>query len=597
VFHPDQFTRYLADGSLDEDYGEGGTSRVEIHGFFPQFRRFTLQPDGKAIIPVDTDHDNGPTSELVRENPDGSVETSFGFGFTVNYGLSSPVVDEQGRITFIGDGTIARLTSDFKLDTTFGDAGRVPIPAGFGPGRLALSADGAIFIGDADGVSRYAQTDPVQLTSDGVLHVEGYGGNDTVTAAMDGRFLNVFFNDEVFTYRASRVTAIGVTTRNGNDTVDRANDRPATVSTSYGNDTIRIAGSAAVVIRSGEGIDFVETGDGADTIHAGGAATILSGAGNDFIGSQEPEGYYLNYPEWGTASYLEVDMGAGDDHILSGVAECFVWGGEGNDLIDNRENFRDEALSRLNGEGGDDTIFGGAGADIVTGGPGVDQIDAREGMNRVDGVTIFGPDFQTTFAGYSLDQSGTLTYTGSAANDSAQVYVNEFNGRLIIWRSARATAADRGVIRRIRMIGGDGNDFIGVNVNTDLPASVEGGGGNDEIAGGMLADVLLGGAGNDSIVGNGGNDTVIAGDGDDSLYGGAGNDDLRGDAGNDYFEGGAGGDTLTGGGGADALFGLAGNDSLLSDGDGVKDTVRGGTGTDSADADDLDDVLGVESVS
>lgn len=35
------------------------------------------------------------------------------------------------------------------------------------------------------------------------------------------------------------------------------------------------------------------------------------------------------------------------------------------------------------------------------------------------------------------------------------------------------------------------------------------------------------------------------------------------------------------------MFGLAGNDRLLSAGDGARDTVRGGDGADSADADNF----------
>jgi Ca2+-binding RTX toxin-like protein len=58
---------------------------------------------------------------------------------------------------------------------------------------------------------------------------------------------------------------------------------------------------------------------------------------------------------------------------------------------------------------------------------------------------------------------------------------------------------------------------------------------------------------------------------------------------------GAGHDELYGQDGRDALFGLAGNDRLFAD-DGAVDTVRGGPGDDSADADLEDDVLSVEDV-
>jgi Ca2+-binding RTX toxin-like protein len=584
VFSAGRFTRFLASGSLDMSFGQHGSASPPAQTFLGEYGRFTLQPDGKAIIPFGVGSDGGDYSIIARQNADGSNDKQLGFDFTFRYGASSPVVDDQGRVLLVQDGAIVRLTPDFAIDATFAEAGRLPIPDAFDRGTLAIADDGSIFMGNADGVTRFALTDPVQLASDGVLHVEGYGGNDDVSAVLDGRFLNVTFNGEVFTYRTARIAAVEVTTRGGNDSVDLAINLPATISTSFGNDTIRVAGHADVSVLSGEGLDFVQTGDGGDTILAGGRATILSGGGNDFIGSQDPERYYNDdRGADGTATYLEVDMGAGDDEIHTGDAECFAWGGEGNDLIDNTRH-HESKFNRANGEGGDDTILGGAGADIITGGPGNDSLDGRDGMNRIDGVTVFGPSFRTAYAGYTLDARGLLTFIGSPANDTARIYYDDVRKHFFIESIGRTTAADADVIKRIQFIGGGGDDFLGVNEFVEIPVTIDGGSGNDRIEGGALADVLIGGDGNDRIDGN---------DGNDSLFGAGGNDSLNGDFGDDYFEGGAGDDILVGGPGADRLFGLGGNDTLISD-DGVRDTVRGGTGFDTADADDLDDVLAVE---
>jgi Ca2+-binding RTX toxin-like protein len=116
-----------------------------------------------------------------------------------------------------------------------------------------------------------------------------------------------------------------------------------------------------------------------------------------------------------------------------------------------------------------------------------------------------------------------------------------------------------------------------------------GGGANDKLGGGA-------GALDQSIYGGPGNDTIYGGGGTDALFGEAGNDRLGGGEGDDYIEGGAGHDALYGNEGVDQLLGLAGNDNLFSDGDGLKDTVIGGLGSDSADADELDDLTGVESL-
>jgi hypothetical protein len=233
-------------------------------------------------------------TSLVRLGPDGNRDDSYQAGFTFRGGASSPAVDDQGRTTFVVDGAIARVTPDLQLDTTFADDGRLPIPSGFGGGGalepvLTLADDDTILLGSTDGVFRFATTDPVQRSLDGIIHVEGGTGDDDVSAVLDGRFLNVTFDGEVFTFRTSRVTGIEVFTREGNDSVDLAIDLPVTVSTSFGDDMIRVAGTAAASIMSGEGADSVQTGDGDDTIFAGGRATILSGGGGDTIESQDPE--------------------------------------------------------------------------------------------------------------------------------------------------------------------------------------------------------------------------------------------------------------------------------------------------------------------
>ena len=91
-----------------------------------------------------------------------------------------------------------------------------------------------------------------------------------------------------------------------------------------------------------------------------------------------------------------------------------------------------------------------------------------------------------------------------------------------------------------------------------------------------------------------------------TINGGDGNDTLSGGAGADTIDGGAGADRISGGLGADVLNGGAGNDTIYS-ADGVKDTVDGGSNevandgssgdvayVDGADTATADDVANVE---
>jgi len=152
-----------------------------------------------------------------------------------------------------------------------------------------------------------------------------------------------------------------------------------------------------------------------------------------------------------------------------------------------------------------------------------------------------------------------------------------------------------------------GNDIVELIGRIFIPATIDGGSGNDKLAGGFSHDVLLGGEGNDSLYGGRGNDRIDGGagndllrgqDGNDQLFGGTGNDRLYGDAGADSLDGGNGNDVLYGGTGNDSLFGGGGNDSLH--GESGWDTLFGGIGDDllvgGGQKDLLDGGLGINKI-
>lgn len=121
-------------------------------------------------------------------------------------------------------------------------------------------------------------------------------------------------------------------------------------------------------------------------------------------------------------------------------------------------------------------------------------------------------------------------------------------------------------------------DVLGVVRPLTLPA-VNGGAGNDRIAGTYVNDVIRGNAGNDVLHGDRGNDSLYGGAGNDTLHGGNGNDRLEGGAGQDLLWGEAGNDLLDGGDGHNIINAGAGNDTVRS-GAG-SDTVNAGAGNDS----------------
>ncbi|MDC0936771.1 Ig-like domain-containing protein, partial [Pirellulales bacterium] len=134
------------------------------------------------------------------------------------------------------------------------------------------------------------------------------------------------------------------------------------------------------------------------------------------------------------------------------------------------------------------------------------------------------------------------------------------------------------------LLGGDGADTIWGNHGNDV---VDAGDGDDRVSGGAGADILQGGAGHDILWGRRDEDLIYGGDGNDVLFGGLGDDQLFGDDGNDWLHGGAGDDLIYGGAGDDIILGGTGDDMLFGeDGDDVlfgaagDDTIEGGNGDD-----------------
>ncbi|WP_413173601.1 S8 family serine peptidase [Anabaena azotica] len=97
--------------------------------------------------------------------------------------------------------------------------------------------------------------------------------------------------------------------------------------------------------------------------------------------------------------------------------------------------------------------------------------------------------------------------------------------------------------------GTSGNDILNGTSGMDNLNGYEGNdilngyGGMDNLNGGSGDDILNGGDGMDNLNGGSGNDVLNGGDGMDNLSGDSGDDILNGGAGNDYINGGSGNDT------------------------------------------------------
>ena len=192
--------RYNANGKLDPGFGSGGIVTTAIGSGDDFVDALTLQPDGKLIAAGETF--NGPNGHfaLVRYNPDGNPDPTFGSGgiVTTAFGPSDDealgvAVQPDGKIVAAGSAytgsryefAVARYTADGKLDPSFGPGsnGKVTTPLGDsgGANALALQPDGKIVAAGAVPVASNWDFALVRYNSDGSLDTSFNGTGEVTT--------------------------------------------------------------------------------------------------------------------------------------------------------------------------------------------------------------------------------------------------------------------------------------------------------------------------------------------------------------------------------------------------------------------------------
>ena len=155
-----------AAGDLDPTFGTGGTLMTDLNRSTDLANAVAIQSDGKLVVVGQTYKNNDYTGEdfaVARYNTNGTLDTTFGNGGRVRTdfpGLaavpSSVVIQPDGKIvvaggafplfTFLGNFEVVRYNPNGSLDRSFGSGGIVTttFPQGSYAFDVALQPDGKI---------------------------------------------------------------------------------------------------------------------------------------------------------------------------------------------------------------------------------------------------------------------------------------------------------------------------------------------------------------------------------------------------------------------------------------------------------------------
>ena len=129
--------RYTADGHPDPSFNGTGVETTDIAGRGDVANAVAVQPDGKIVAAGEAETAPGAFDfALVRYNPDGTLDTSFGGDGIVTTDLGTDdddanaiALQPDGKIVVVGDTdenvALARYLPDGQLDPTFNAAGTV----------------------------------------------------------------------------------------------------------------------------------------------------------------------------------------------------------------------------------------------------------------------------------------------------------------------------------------------------------------------------------------------------------------------------------------------------------------------------------------
>ncbi|MDB5321989.1 MAG: hypothetical protein JWN40_3620 [Phycisphaerales bacterium] len=493
--------RFTPDGLPDPTFGSGGVLRVRLGSAFGYSGPEGLRIDARGgLIGLITSFDSPrpPQSVIVRVTSAGTLDTDFADHGLLDPGMGATGIALQGnRIIIAGrDGgafVLRRFDAAGQRDKTFG--------AGVGAGGEAKF----LFTRQPDSGAFLSS---VQIAPDGNLVAVGYlaYGMGSLHPTSD--------------FAVARFTADGKTD------VSFGAAGAVTFPAPPGENNYSGAHSATFTPYG----QIVLVGEGSPDPH-GPTQPILARLRRD--GALDPTFGYggLSFPALdGTDSsrFVAVAIRA-DGSVIAGGSETFDSGEVG------------AATIRLTSAGAMDTAYGDHA--IGHGAAGFDQF-LEDALIAPDGsVTVatfaFAGDLTATLTRFLGEQSpaitaridrGVLRVTGTPGPDHILLRRHS-DGIEVVSLPGRFNPA---LFSRVEIRAFAGDDRIDASA-MNIPATIDGGDGDDLALGGWAADSISGGNGRDTLFGGRGDDTLSGGNGNDYLNPGPGADHVFGDAGNDQI--------------------------------------------------------------